>query len=147
MIELDLNATQSETLQKASKLSLQGGGLLLFVAALAAYAINVAKWSLPYWLVGVLVAGAVLLGLAYAWLKRADARLRFQLIKLMLEYGLVEGATPPTAAAPAGASTDSAAPAASGALTKGDLADLVKGGMVAFLVQPEQVAAVRMEGD
>ena len=79
------------TLQTASKLSLQGGGILLFAVLAAVYKMNVApKWQIDSKLVLVALIGAVLLGLAGTLARMYDARLRVDLSMKLLE---VKGTT------------------------------------------------------
>ena len=85
-----VKADPIETLEKASKISLQGGGTLLFVAAAAVYAVNVHKWQVDNWLIVLALIGAVLIGLAGTLARMYDAHLR---VKLSLKLLEVKGTT------------------------------------------------------
>ncbi len=85
-----VKADPIETLEKASKISLQGGGALLFVAVAAVYAVNVAKWQVDNWLIALALIGAVLIGLAGTLARMYDAHLR---VKLSLKLLEVKGTT------------------------------------------------------
>jgi hypothetical protein len=81
-----------ETLQAASKISLQGGGVLLFVAIVGVYQMNTdPKWQIDSWLIFSLLIGAVLLGLAGTLARMYDAKLRVQLaLKLIDKKGTAD---------------------------------------------------------
>jgi hypothetical protein len=75
-----------ETLQAASKISLQGGGVLLFAAIVAVFNMNTeAKWQIDSWLILSCIVGAVLLGIAGTAARMYDAKLRVQLAVKLLE--------------------------------------------------------------
>lgn len=86
-----LRADPIGTLQSASKVSLQGGGVLLVAVLYAVYRMNTApKWQISGTLVLVALIGAILLGLAGTLARMYDARLRVQLSLKLLE---VKGTT------------------------------------------------------
>lgn len=82
-----VKADPIETLERASKISLQGGGVMLFVAIAAVFANNAAnpKWQVSNQLILALLIGAVLLGIAGTIARMYDAKLRVQVSMKLLE--------------------------------------------------------------
>jgi uncharacterized membrane protein YcjF (UPF0283 family) len=81
-----VKADPIETLHSASKVSLQGGGVLLVVAIAAVYQKNAdPAWTINDWHVFTLIAGAVFLGIVGTVARVIDAMLRVQLTLKLLE--------------------------------------------------------------
>jgi hypothetical protein len=79
-----MKADPIKTLKSASKVSLQGGGTLLFLALAAVWATNTQDWKVSFWLILALLIGSILSGLAGTVARMYDAYLRVQLtLKLM----------------------------------------------------------------
>jgi RsiW-degrading membrane proteinase PrsW (M82 family) len=74
-----------ESLERASKLNLIGGGALLIAAAWLLYKQNDDHWPVPSEWIVLLIIGAVLLALASAVLRIVDGYFRYRLTKTVIE--------------------------------------------------------------
>lgn len=83
---VNLDLLEKLPLETASKISLQGGGVLLFVAIVGVCQMNAnPKWQIDSWLIFSLLIGATLLGLAGTLARMYDARLRVQLALKLID--------------------------------------------------------------
>ena len=85
-----------ETLNKASNVSLQGGGVLIVLAAWLLYQNNKVGWNVGNGILYMLVGGSVLLGAAAAGLRVFDAYLRYKLADRLIT---IKGTSDPEKAA------------------------------------------------
>jgi len=70
-----------QTLEKASKISLRSGTILLVAAGVAIFGVNTWKWQVDGRLTWTLLIGAILLGVLDVLARMYDARLRADLVK------------------------------------------------------------------
>ncbi|MES2875954.1 MAG: hypothetical protein V4678_00625 [Patescibacteria group bacterium] len=122
-----VKADPIDTLERSSRISLQGGGALLFAAILAVYMMNKENWEVSLWVILVALIGAILLGLASATARMYDAHLR---VKLTLRLIEVKG-TPDA--------EEAAAKPAINTISWDQLQEVLGGQLVMYAVNPTTV--------